>query len=85
MYIPPKINQVISEFDFNLWLNRPLTKQDKDILCEELNIPSLYVYDHCKWPTLERYLNELNFQIKHTKRLINGKQTRVSIIIKEQL
>lgn len=80
MYIPPKIKQIISDFDFNPWINRPLTKKDKDLLCEELNIPDLYVYDHCKWPTLGRYLNELNFQIKHTKRLINGKQTRVSII-----
>lgn len=83
MYIPPKIKQIISEFDFSPWSNRPLTKKDKDLLCEELNIPDLYVYNHCKWTTLERYLNELNFQIKHTKRIINGRQKRVSILKKE--
>lgn len=83
MYIPPKMKQVISEFDFSSWSNRPLSKQDKDLLCIELNLPSLYNNDICKWPTLEQYLNELNFEIQNTKRLINGKQTRVSII-KEQ-
>lgn len=83
MYIPPKIKQLILEFDFSPWVNRPLTKKDKDLLCEELNIPSLYAYDICKWPTLEQYPIELNFQIKYTKILINGKQTRVSIIKKE--
>lgn len=83
MYIPPRIKQIISEFDFSPWSNRLLTKKDKDLICEELNIPSLYVYDYCKWPTWEKYLNELNFEIKYTKGLINGKQTRVSIIKKE--
>ena len=57
MYIPPKIKQVILEFDFNPWINRPLTKNDKQLLCEELNLSSLYAYYICKWPTLEQYLN----------------------------
>lgn len=83
MYIAPKIQKIITEFDFNSWSNRPLTKNDKDLLCEQLNIPSLYAYDHCKWSTLEQYLNKLNFKVKNTKKLINGKQTRVSIIKKE--
>lgn len=82
MYIPPKIKQVILEFDFNPWINRPLTKNDKQLLCEELNLPSLYAYDICKWSTLEQYLNELKFEIKYTKRLIDWKQTLVSIIKK---
>lgn len=79
MYIPPKIKNIILEYDFNSWLNRALTKSDKDKLCRELNLPS-YSDDYCKWNTLKLYLEELNFEIKDKKRLINGKQKRVSIL-----
>lgn len=82
MYIPPKIKNIICEFNFTLWLNRPLTKQDKELLCKILNLPSYNPYEYCKWNTLKLYLEELNFEIKETKRLINGKQKRVSIIRK---
>lgn len=81
MYIPPKIEKIISEFNFDSWLNRPLTKQDKVLLCENLNLPS-YSYQYCKWNTLKCYLEELKFEIKDTKRIVNGKQIRVSIIKK---
>ena len=79
MYIPPKIKNIISEYDFDFWLNRALTKKDKDELCRELNLPS-YSEDYCKWNTLKLYLKEFNFEVKDTKRLINGKQKRVSIL-----
>lgn len=81
MYIPPKIKKRLDEFNFNDWLNRPLTKKDKELLCKNLNLPS-YSYEPCKWNTLKLYLEELNFEIKETKRLINGKQKRVSILKK---
>ena len=82
MYISPKIRQIISDFDFNPWINRPLTKKDKDLLCEELNIPDLYVYNHCTCPTLKIYLIKFDFTVKDTKILIHGKQKRVSILKK---
>ncbi len=80
MYIAPKIKTILSEFNYNPWLNKPLTKVDKVLLSKELNIPS-YNNEPCKWTTLKSYLEEFNFQIVDTKRLISGKQTRVSIII----
>lgn len=81
MYISPKIETILSQFNFNPWLNKPLTKKDKELLCIALNLPS-YNYEPCKWTTLKSYLEEFNFQIVDTKRLINGKQTRVSILSK---
>lgn len=81
MYIPPKIEKILYSYDFNSWLNQPLTREDKELLCKNLNLPS-YSDDYCKWNTLKLYLEELNFEIKDTKRLINGKQKRVSILRK---
>ena len=83
MYIAPKIQKLITEFDFNNWLNRALTKDDTNLLCSKINLPS-YSNGPCKWTTLKKYLLELNFEIKHTKKLIDSKQKRVYIIKKEQ-
>lgn len=73
----------MSEFDFSPWINKPLTKQDKNLLCEELNVPSYYCYGYCKWNTLKMYLIEFDFKVKDTKYLIKGKQKRISILINE--
>lgn len=81
MYISPKIETILSEFNFNPWINKPLTKKDKDLLCSTLNLPS-YNYEACKWTILKSYLKEFNFKILDTKLQINGKQARVSILSK---
>lgn len=80
MYIPPKIEKILSEFNYDSWINKPLTKEDKLLLSKELNLPS-YNNEPCKWPTIKSYLEEFNFRVIDTKRLINRKQTRVSIIV----
>ena len=80
MYITPKIEKILSEFNYYSWINKPLTKGDKLLLSKELNIPS-YNDEPCKQTTLKSYLEELNFKIIDTKRLINGTQIRVSIIV----
>ena len=80
MYIPPKINQILSEFDLTSWINRPLTKRDTDLLCEQLNLPSYNPYECCKWQTVKLYLKEFGYIINDDRTYINGIRTRVSII-----
>ncbi|WP_291650945.1 hypothetical protein [Clostridium sp.] len=47
MYITPKIEKILSEFNYYSWINKPLTKGDKLLLSKELNIPS-YNDEPCK-------------------------------------
>ena len=64
------------------WLNKPLTKEDKDALCEELNI-----FDSngrlAKWTTVKNRLKEQGYTIEEKTMRIEGKRTKVSIINKK--
>lgn len=65
------------------WLNRPLTKEDKDSLCEELNI-----FDSkgrlVKWTTVKKMLEQNGYTIKDktTTNKETKKNLKVSIINK---
>lgn len=61
------------------WLNKPLTKNDKDMLCEELNIPNKNG-KLTKWTGIKPKLEENLYTIKDEPIRIEGKQVRVSII-----
>lgn len=64
------------------WLNKPLTKKDKDKLAKYLNI-----YDTkgqlVKWTTIKLILENNNYIIKEKKLTINEKRTKVSIIVQK--
>ena len=61
------------------YCNKKLTKEYKDILCEEL-----HKYDTkgelIKWTRLKKIIEALGFKVEDKTLRINGKRTRVSII-----
>lgn len=61
------------------WLNKPLAKADKKILCEEIEL-----FDERGrlkgWTSISKELIELGYKIKEVKPRINGKQVKASII-----
>lgn len=65
------------------WLNRPLTRQDKEDLCTEL-----HYYNDCgrpiKWTTIKKILKENGYTIKSIKPIIDGKRVNCEIIKKER-
>lgn len=64
------------------WLDVPLTKKDKDKLCEELQL-----YDNkgrlVKWTGVKKTLEKNGYTIKDIKPIINGKRINCSIIKKK--
>ena len=64
------------------WLDRPLTKEDKDALCEELNI-----FDSngrlAKWTTVKKLLEKNGYTIENKKVTIEGKRVNCNIIKKK--
>lgn len=60
-------------------LGKPMTSEDKDQLCERLN-----VYNDrnelIKWPTVRKVLENQGFIIKDATKTIDGKRKRVSIV-----
>lgn len=64
------------------WLNRPLTKEDKEILVNELNI----VNENGrlkKWTSISKDLKEMGYIITNPKITIDGKRKSVHIITKQ--
>lgn len=61
------------------YLNKPLTAQDKENLCEILNVRDKYNRP-LKWRTVNRMLKENGYNVKESKITIDGKRTLVSII-----
>ena len=63
------------------WLNKPLTTGDKKELALELN----WTDDKgrvMKWTGVKNALVESGYEVKDTKRIVEGKQSRVTIITK---
>ena len=63
------------------WLNKPLTKADKQDLCDELQY-----YNDCgraiKWTTVKKTLKENGYVIRSVKPVIDGKRVNCEIIKK---
>jgi len=61
------------------YLNRELTQEDKEVMCDELRI--LDVNGRLrKWPTIKKYLKDSGYVVKDKTLTIDGKRTRISII-----
>ena len=72
---------VIHKQIINKYLDRQLTKKDKDALCAELN----RLDDKnriIKWNKTKDYLIELGYKVKEDRPYINSKRIRVNIISK---
>lgn len=63
----------------NKWLNTPLTKADKDILCEELGRTNPFGRG-LKWRGIKPILESCGYIITTTSTRIEGKKTRIDII-----
>lgn len=74
-----KLNK-ISSLD-NKWLNRPLTKEDKKLLANELNIVNEKGRLK-KWSSISKDLKQIGYKIKDSKITINGKRVNIHIITK---
>lgn len=72
---------LMQSYDINPYLDRPLTKADKDELCQNTKM-----YDDrgrlMKWTSISKELIKQGYTIKDTSIRIDGKITRVSIITK---
>ncbi|WP_294363038.1 DEAD/DEAH box helicase family protein [uncultured Clostridium sp.] len=72
---------MIESYEIEFYLNRVLTKADKDAMCE-----SLKRYDNrgrlIKWTSLSKVLISQGYMIKDSNIRIDGKITRVSTITK---
>lgn len=68
-------------YNIDQFLDKPLTKEDKDGLCEYLNL-----FDNCgrllKWTRVKNLLKERGFKIQDKTMKRNGERFRVSIISK---
>lgn len=68
-------------YNIDQFLNRPLTKEDKDSLCEYLNL-----FDErgrlLKWTRVKKLLIERGFKIQDKKITINKKRVNVTIVTK---
>ncbi|EGT0693927.1 DEAD/DEAH box helicase family protein [Clostridium perfringens] len=68
-------------YDIEEFLDRNLTKEDKDSLCEKLNL-----FDNkgrlLKWTRVKNLLIEQSYKIEDKKIRIEGKQVKISIIRK---
>lgn len=74
-----------NNFELNdMWLNKPLTKEDKNKLCKELMLIDKQGR-LLKWTSIKAKLLEHRYNIRDTQRRLNGKQTKVSIITKGEL
>lgn len=63
------------------YLDKPLTKKDKDMMCEELNILNVN-FQISKWRAIKSLINdeESKYNVRDSTKTINGKRARVSII-----
>lgn len=61
------------------YLNKELTQEDKEIICEDLKILDAKGRLR-KWPTVKKYIKDSGYIIKDKTSTIDGKRTRVSII-----
>lgn len=66
------------------YLGKPLTTEDKDKICEELNIKREDNGRLVKWPTIKKTLKKNGYDIQDSIKRINGKQVSVSIITKKE-
>lgn len=70
---------LMQSYDINPYLDRPLTKADKDELCQNMKI-----YDDrgrlMKWNSISKELIRQGYTIKDTSTRIDGKKTKISII-----
>ena len=63
------------------WLDKPLTTEDKKVLCEQLGLTDKFGRV-LKWRCVSDELTKKGYEIKNTTLRIEGKRTRVSIINK---
>lgn len=75
-------NEKLTDVDIKLdekYLNRSLTSEDKNSLCNEMNI-----FDNNgrlrKWPTLKEFIIKSGYKVEDKLETINDKRTRISII-----
>lgn len=72
----------LQNFDYSSFINVQLTSKDKKTFCELLNLR-----DHrgntLMWRRIRKLLEDYYFKIENKVVRINGKHTRVSIIIDE--
>ncbi|MEG1481799.1 hypothetical protein [Clostridium sp.] len=78
MYISEKNEKLISNFNFEPYLNKPLTKNDKDSLIYELSI--IENGEFLKWTTLKKMLGEYYIESFDSRIYIDGKRTRVTLL-----
>lgn len=78
MYISKLNQETISNFNFEPYLNKPLTKNDKDNLMYELSI--IENGEFVKWITLKKMLSEFYIESEDTRIYFDGKRTRVTML-----
>lgn len=66
------------------YLGKPLTTEDKNKICEELNIRREENGTLVKWTKISETLKANGYEIKPIRKRINGKQVSLSIVTKKE-
>lgn len=64
------------------YLNKPLTSEDKEVLCNKLSIIG-HDGKIVRWTNLKKILTNANYNIADSTKRVNGKTTRVTTITKK--